>query len=213
MEPCKIPFLNGCFPLDSCGADSDRGAIAGNHCRHHSRHQGCTMLYPPVFFVYIHIFKLSSFNKYNIFYLLRKDNLNWNVVFYFQGGRLNTSWLKKPCFRELCIAYGRSIYLLKIEKDSPWLEICFCILKIFHIEFWFCILKCQLAKGLLARIPTGFTVTLLLQLWNWNAWLILRVLDARDLLVLLTTPMAMLLVFSVLLIKNMVTTLFSTIQA
>ena len=43
--------------------------------------------------------------------------------------------------------------------------------------------------------------------------LILMVLDAKDLLVLLTTPTAMLLVFSVLLIKNMVTTLFSTIQA
>ena len=100
----SISVGNGCFPLDSCGGDSDRGAIAGNHCRHHSRHQGCTMYIavPAYFCVYIERRPLEL--KY--------------CFFYNQGGRRNTSWLEKPCFRELCIAYGRSIYLLKIEKDA-----------------------------------------------------------------------------------------------
>ena len=83
MSSCDIschscPFLNGCFPLDSRDADSDRGAIAGNHCRHHSRHQGCTMYIavPAYFCVYIE---------------RRPLELKYCFFFYNQGGRLNTS--------------------------------------------------------------------------------------------------------------------------
>ena len=69
----SISVGNDCLSLDSCGGDSDRGAIAGNHCRHHSRHQGCTMYIavPAYFCVYIERRQLEL--KYCFFFITKED--------------------------------------------------------------------------------------------------------------------------------------------
>ena len=154
MEPWWIPFLNGCFPLDSRGADSDRGAIAGNHCRHHSRHQGCTMyIAVPACFLYI----------------LKEGNLNWNIVFFItkEDGSILLG-LKSLVFESYALLMDAQFIYWKLEKMHLDLKYGFAYRKYFILNYGFVYWKCRLAKGLLARIPTGFTVTLLLQFWMLN---------------------------------------------
>ena len=115
--------------------------------------------------------------------------------------------LKSLVFESYALLMDAQFIYWKLEKMHLDLKYGFAYWKYFILNYGFVYWKCRLAKGLLARIPTGFTVTLLLQLWT-----LLRVLWILEIFgPIYYCPTPILLVLNLLSTNSMFTTLFPTL--